>query len=48
MGGPHNVGKLFPCPIEYGYSIEQGKSLPTLCGPPILVEMKINYPYLHD
>ena len=29
------------------YSIGQGKSLPILCGPPISVEIEINYPYLH-
>ena len=30
------------------YSIGRGKSLPILCGPPISLETKINYPYLHD
>ena len=30
------------------YSIGQGKCSPILCWPLISLEMKINYPYLHD
>ena len=41
--------RIFDFEFNYSfYSIRQGKFSSILCGPPISVEMDINYPYLHS